>query len=52
MKVSPPARALSILRVIGPIYKFSKDPSSAVYFILRSNTSDDMPFRCASLSRM
>lgn len=52
MNVRPAARALSIFKVIGPMYRFSKDPNSAVYFILCSNTSDDMPFRFASLSKM
>lgn len=51
MNVRPPARALSIFNVIGPMYRFSKEPSSAVYFMRRSNTSDDTPFRLASLFR-
>ena len=50
--VRPPARLLSIFRVIGPIYRFSNAPNKAVYLSLLSKTSLAMFFRLGSLSRM
>ena len=49
-KVRPPARVVSSFSVGGPMYRFSRVPSSPRWFSLLWRTSDDMFFMKGSLS--